>query len=146
MVGHYPEQGEEACAHCGHCSAARPRGVRGRAKCSRPDRAERCAHQRVRGGLRRLLPSPTRPQTYSLGAGDGSADDAALDAIPDEFDSLALSAEGEVGERIAAVAGLLQDTPPMVMSTQPDEHFAALEAVQRACDAEGFSISIATWK
>lgn len=75
---------------------------------------------------------------------DGDAD--RLDAMPDEFDMLALSADGVIGERMATVTDLLQDTAPIVMSTKPDAYFDAIRAVQRACAAEDVEIGVATWK
>lgn len=68
-----------------------------------------------------------------------------LQHIPDDFDLLALKTDGPVGERMAKVADLLQDTSPIVMSMKPGDYFDAIKAVQRACAAESVTIGVATW-
>jgi hypothetical protein len=78
--------------------------------------------------------------------GDSASASSELEALPDEFDLLALSADGAVGERMSSVASILQDKAIIVMSTNPDEYFESIEAVQRACQAEGVEIGVATWK
>lgn len=75
-----------------------------------------------------------------------SGDAERMQAMPDDFDMIALSAGGTVGDRIATVSELLHDTAPVVMSTKPDEYFDAIKAVQRACASEGVTIGVATWK
>lgn len=70
---------------------------------------------------------------------------AELEALPGKFDMLALSADGNVGERIGAVADMLLEEDLMILSLNPDSYFDALRSVQRACEAEGSSIGVATW-
>lgn len=74
-----------------------------------------------------------------------AGDEAKLQALPAEFDLLALRTEGVIGERIGAVASIILEKEPIVMSLRPDEYFAAQESVQRACDAAGVTIAIGTW-
>jgi hypothetical protein len=72
-------------------------------------------------------------------------DDDELDGIGGEFDSLALKSEGIIGERIGDVAAIMLADAPIVVSLSPDDYFDALSAVQRACDAQGVTIGVATW-
>lgn len=71
--------------------------------------------------------------------------DASLTEIPGQVDSIALSASGDVKERIGAVAEILLGEAPIVMSLDPDEYFAALEAAGRACVAAGGTFAVAKW-
>lgn len=64
--------------------------------------------------------------------------------IPAAFDEVALSAEGEVKERILAVIDNLPATPFMIVwMDNRDAYTDDLKAVQRACAAEGFDIEVA---
>lgn len=64
--------------------------------------------------------------------------------IPATFDEVALQAEGDVKERILAVVDNLPDTPFMIVwMDNRDAYSEDLEAVQRACAAEGFDIQVA---
>jgi len=74
------------------------------------------------------------------------SDEDELEGAGAKFDTLALKAEGTVGERMASVAEVVLAESPIVMSLKPDDYFASIEAVQRACAAEGVEIGVATWK
>lgn len=64
--------------------------------------------------------------------------------IPATFDEVALQAEGDVKERMLAVVDNLPDTPFMIVwMDNRDAYSEDLEAVQRACAAEGFDIQVA---
>jgi len=56
------------------------------------------------------------------------------------FDTLALSAEGDVAERMAAVVGEISTTTPCDLALDPRPYSDAVAAVQTACDAEDVPI------
>jgi len=77
---------------------------------------------------------------------DGLTDveDSELAAIGGTFDSIALSAEGEVKERMAVTASIVLEDG-VTLGISPDEYFESVGSVARACDADGFESRFATW-
>jgi hypothetical protein len=67
-----------------------------------------------------------------------------LDAMGGTFDSIALSAEGEVAERMSIAAQFVLDDG-ITLGVAPDDYFDSVESVARACNAEGFESAFATW-
>lgn len=81
----------------------------------------------------------------SIEVGEAVVDGTGIDMdIPATFDTVALSAEGEVRERILTLIDNLPDKPHMIVwMDNRDAYSADLEAVQRACAAEGHDIDVA---
>ncbi|GGO59140.1 hypothetical protein GCM10010910_01400 [Microbacterium nanhaiense] len=65
--------------------------------------------------------------------------------IPATYDEVALAANGDVKERILVLIDELPDPPHMIGWMDNREAYSDdVEAVARACEAEGFSIQVAT--
>jgi len=78
---------------------------------------------------------------------DVTSDAERLQDIRGEFDSLALSADGDVKTRLLTLVGTIPDIPATWLVEPADDYFQALEDVGRACLAEtGVPFEVHTWK
>jgi hypothetical protein len=68
-----------------------------------------------------------------------------FDDLPAQLDEIALTAEGDVKERVLDAADGLPDTPHMIVwGDNAEAYTASLEAVQRACAADGHDVEVFT--
>ena len=77
-------------------------------------------------------------------AGLTDEEESELDAIGGTFDSVALSAEGEVADRMSETADIVMDDG-LTLAISPEAYFDSVESVARACDSEGFESTFTTW-
>lgn len=66
-------------------------------------------------------------------------------AFAGSFDSLSLSATGEVATRLEEVSKSIP-SPASGLGRDATAYFEAVAATVRACDAEGFHVNTTTWK